>query len=426
MMRTLTIFILGLLFASHTAWGALPLREGEFRFRLGPFFEYASENGTNTCFAIRPFFSRVHDPRANRSITDVVWPLTHDIRTDTTVSGRVATVFYRSNTSDPERPDWTFSIPPFWVNGQGREDGKPYWGLFPIYGRIPRLVFIEDVRWTLFPLYLHYQTSAKIPIERDYILWPFFSLKHDEDVSRWGLWPIFGTKYEKDVSSRYAFWPIWTERIYHSEVKNGHAWMLFPLAQRIDADSEQGFGVLPPFFFYSRTTQGAKLVRFPWPFERYTDPNEDTWRFWRLWGRTHRGTRKGWWFLHPILTSQQQVTDNVRTSRFRFFPFYASDRDGVSDIHGQWRERSHYWRIWPFVSQASSENAGLERKALVLFPLRDTPSVDRNWAPFWTIYRADREPQHNTTHHELFWGLIKWQTHLHPQDPSFTSTKEMN
>ena len=394
------------------AW-ATPDAEGAFRLRVGPFFEYGSREGRGmTRLAVRPFFAWEEDRRnpPDRDM-EVVWPLSHFGWRGDAFHWRVVMTFWNDeDRTDRLTRDYSLAIPPLWVNGRDGEDA--YWGLFPIWGRMPKFLMLEDFRWRLFPLWLSYRTGGTQGVGRTYVLWPFFSLKHDDDVARWGLWPLYGTKCERERDSRYVLWPFWNDQTFHAPNHNGGAWMLWPLAERIDADTEQGWGLLPPLFRWSETTDGAFLLRCPWPlFERYRDRRESTWRAWRFWGMTHRGTRDGWWFLHPIVVSERQRTESRFVRRFRVWPFYVDEETVAYDIRGRARTQHRHFRVWPFYASDWHEGEGLRRRALALFPIREVPAVERNWAPFWTLYTATREPGSGEVLHELFWGLIWWRTH---------------
>ncbi len=396
------------------AWvWATPDAEGAFRLRVGPFFEYGSREGRGmTRLAVRPFFAWEEDRRnpPDRDM-EVVWPLSHFGWRGDAFHWRVVMTFWNDeDRTDRLTRDYSLAIPPLWVNGRDGEDA--YWGLFPIWGRMPKFLLLEDFRWRLFPLWLSYRTGGTQGVGRTYVLWPFFSLKHDDDAARWGLWPLYGTKRERERDSRYVLWPFWNDQTFHAPNHNGGAWMLWPLAERIDADTEQGWGLLPPLFRWSETTDGAFLLRCPWPlFERYRDRRESTWRAWRFWGMTHRGTRDGWWFLHPIVVSERQRTESRFVRRFRVWPFYVDEETVAYDIRGRARTQHRHFRVWPFYASDWHEGEGLRRRALALFPIREVPAVERNWAPFWTLYTATREPGSGEVLHELFWGLIWWRTH---------------
>lgn len=390
---------------------ATPDAPGESHFRLGPFFEYGSRNGELSRFAIRPFYawerSKIHDGDYDM---EVLWPLSHFGWRDEEFHWRVLMTFWQEADRTNQRSrDYSLAIPPIWFHG--RDQDKDYWGLFPIYGQLPKLALVEDFRWTLFPFYVSYRTGGSRAIRRQYFVWPFFSLKHDPDKTRWALWPIYGTKHEPDFDARFILWPFWNDQTFHAPNHKGSAWMLWPIVERIDADTEQGWGVLPPLFRHTVTTSGANLWRCPWPlFERYTDPRESTWRFWRFWGMTHRGSRSGWWFLYPITVKQEQKTVNVYNRTFRIWPFYTHDVSYGYDTEGKPHLQNSYFRIWPFYSSTYNTREGLRRRTLELCPIRDVPAIERNWSPFWTFYTATQEPGSDEVLHELFWGLIWWHT----------------
>ncbi len=407
MRRSLVVLLLLL---GGMAW-ATPDAPGEFRLRLGPVFEWKSSQGELTRFAIRPFMawekSELHRGDVN---LEVLWPISHFGWRDEANHWRVLLAFWNRSDSTLKRTrDYSFTLPPLWVHGRAQDED--YWGLFPVWGRMPRFFMVEDVRWGAFPLWLSYRTAGSQATRRDYFGWPFFSLKHAADRTRWALWPLYGTKRERGVDSRFVLWPLWNDRTFSAHNHNGTAWMLWPLMERIDTDTEQGFGLLPPFFRRSTTVDGATLTRCPWPlFERYTDPKESTWKSWRFWGMTTRGTRKGWWFLYPITVSQQQKTVNRYTRVFRVWPFYVSEETYGYDIHGQSHLQTEHFRVWPFFAFDYHEGEGVRKRSLVLFPIRDVPVIERNLAPFWTFYTATQKPGEDEVLHELFWGLIWWRT----------------
>jgi hypothetical protein len=131
---------------------------------------------------------------------------------------------------------------------------------------------------------------------------------------------------------------------------------------------------------------------------------------------THRGTRDGWWLLYPLLLKERQKTVNLYTRKFRFWPFYTNEVNFGYDIEGKPHLQTSYFRIWPFYASSYNEREGLRRKTFVLFPIRDVPAIERNWAPFWTFYSARQLPGSDEILHELFWGLIWWRTYPDPND----------
>lgn len=395
-----------------------PDQEGESHFRLGPFFEWRAEEGETSFLALRPFVSWEADTReASKDMDfDVLWPLTHaSWRGDSFQSRVLIALWHEENGVGIEDDDYVFIIPPVWING--RQNGESYMGCFPLAGYVPKILMIEDVHWVAFPLWLNFRTGGSRATPRNYFLWPFFSLKHDDDQTRWGLWPIYGTKWEPGVHSRYILWPFWNDVTYDSETKQGSAYMLWPLFEYVDTNKESTVGVLPPFFRYTTMTNGTFNLRCPWPlFERYRDNNESTWKSWRFWGMTRRGTRSAWWTLYPILRHTDQETESKYVSNTQFWPFYTNDYTYEYDDEGNPTLTSSYFRIWPFYSSMYHEDEGVRRRSLELIPVRDAPTLDRNLTPFWTFYQATQKPGEKEILHELFWGLIWWHTSVDDEE----------
>ena len=387
-----------------------------WRFRIGPFFEIATQQEQLSRLAIRPFFAweKSQSNPTDRDM-EVIWPLSHFEWNGTAFHWRFVLTFWQeADTTNRRSADYSLSIPPIWAHG--RDQDEPYWGLFPLYGKLPKFFLTEDFQWALFPLWLRYRTSGTRAIWRDYYVWPFFSLKYDPDATRWALWPLYGTKRETDFDARFVLWPIWNDQSFHAPRHTGSAWMLWPLCERINADTEQGWGFIPPLFRrHSYNVNALHITRAPWPLlEHITSPTENTWQGWRFWGISHRGTRDAWWLLDPILAHRKQTTPRMRTDRFTFWPLYTDEEQYTLDAQGTATLKSHYFRIWPFYSSTYNSKSGLVRKALVLFPIRDVPAVERNWSPFWTLYSATQVPGEPAVQHELFWGLIRWETHPQP------------
>lgn len=393
---------------------ATPNRAGAAHFRLGPFLEWRATEGTSNFFALRPFFSWEVSPHAaSRDVdVDLLWPLTHTAWRGSSFQSRVLiALWHEEHGHGVEKDDYFFTIPPLWIHG--RQRGENYAACFPLAGYIPRIFMVEDLRWVGFPLWLHFRTGGSRATPRNYILWPVFSLKHDDDQTRWGLWPLYGTKWEPGVHSRYILWPFWNDVTYDAPQKQGSAWMLWPLMESVKTNQERTVGFIPPFFRYTTMTNGTMNLRSPWPlFEYYRDRNERTWKSWRFWGMTQRGSRHAWWFCYPILRHKGQETASQVVSHTQFWPFYTHDVSYEYDAKGEKQLVSSYFRLWPFYSSKYHEDEGLRRRALELIPVRDTPAIERNLSPFFTFYQATHQPGDKEILHELFWGLIWWHTSI--------------
>ncbi len=370
------------------------------RFRIGPFFERRTTRAGGSFWAVRPFYSRVNDPLCGTRVTDVVWPL-GTFHRDREQSWWRMILAYGSDT-DVNRDDsaWKVALLPVYFQGRTRQ-GEDYRALFPVYGHIPHMLFMDDIDFALFPLYLDYEVNR---VGREYYLWPVFSRTGDaQEVKRTGVFPVYGRTQRRTSSHLYAFWPFWTSAVYETPRNPGSSWMLFPLCGEVDREKEQQWLVLPPFFSHAKT-DSAERWRLPWPFYVRLDTATSRSRsYWPVYGSSQDGDDCRRYAAWPLMEAFALTAKGRRTERRRFFPFYAGETVSEQDKDGVWRETESYTRFWPFFSRQS--DAGGDRlRALELSLIRYSGGIERNWAPFWTLYeRCERD---GAVEHDALWGLF--------------------
>ena len=378
------------------------------RFRLGPFFEYRATRDGGTFWALRPFYSRLTDPVSDTQVSDVVWPLGTCHRTHEQLWWR-ALLAYGAD-SDVSRDDsaWSAALFPLYFQGRTRQ-GEDYWALFPVYGHLPHVLLMDDINFTLFPLYLNYEVNH---VEREYYLWPIFSrMGDDPDVKRTGVFPVFGQTKRPESRNTYCFWPFWTSAVYDSPRNPGSSWMLFPLAGSVDREKEKQWLFLPPFFSHA-TTADAERWRMPWPFyETVTTKTSEKRSYWPFYGDKTSEDEQHCYAVWPLYDSFTLKGKKGREERSRFFPFYMKDTLYQNDQAGVEQVAETYTRVWPFYARKSSPE-GSHLRALELSLIRYSGGIERNWAPFWTFY--ERIEQKNEIAHDALWGLLKHRAAVAP------------
>ena len=63
--------------------------------------------------------------------------------------------------------------------------------------------------------------------------------------------------------------------------------------------------------------------------------------------------------------------------------------------------RHKFWPLYSFRRNGES----MRFRCLELWPLFETGGIERNWAPFWTLFRHERAKDFSET--ELLWGLFR-------------------
>ena len=355
-------------------------------FQIGPLYEQKPDY-----VAARPLFSQEGE------VTDALWPVFTAHRD----WWRFCYVLdYKAHTTDD---GYQFSVVPIWFNGEDKNYGT-YAGLFPILGNHPHVLFMYDVRFCLWPLWMNYKMprpSQKEWMETTSVLWPFISWRSD---GAWSFWPFYCLNKRRESVAQAALWPIVTWANYDEDRDTagaGYSWMVWPLYGQVRRARETQDMWIPPFFSYAQTASHNNLpprsrLRILWPFfEHEKGPTRERWSFWPLYetdttyayrtgAATSKVTRFGWKFIE------------LYDDETRVFPFYASGRN--------------HFRLWPlWESETEPETQITRGRFLALFPIRWVPAIDRNWAKFWTLYETESLPS-GQTNHALFWGLIRWTT----------------
>ena len=398
---------------------ANPSAPEPWRLRVGPFFEWHDRPDGGTLRAVRPFWSRETDPAMHTDEQDFLWPAAVRHMQSGNMWWRVLNAWGVANAADPEYTFWFF---PLWHHGRDRK-GDFSCGLFPVYGRAPHILFMDNVEYALFPLYLGYDVNG---VSRHYALWPVISCVPER--GSFGFWPLAGRARQRESTHWYALWPVATWALHDADRDTsgeGCSWMFWPLCGGVSRERESQWMFLPPLFGYAETPY-ARRWRAPWPlFERFNGTYKDSWMFWPFYTSSdlyridakrtladaaekprpepQSETRHYIWWL---VTDETTRSDKSRTESFRVFPFWTSEKTYRKNPDGTETVASSYRRFWPFWSSETKNGKNVQR-ALELCPVRHAPGIDRNWAPFWTLWGKEETPDGETVHTWL-WGLIEY------------------
>lgn len=382
------------------------------RFRIGPFFEYRAARGGGTFWAVRPFYAKVRDPVPDTRVTDVAWPL-GTFHRDREQSWWRLLLAYGSD-DDVTRDDaaWKAVILPVWFAGRTRA-GEAYRALFPLYGHLPHLALMDDIDFTLFPFYFNYEVNG---VERVYTPWPFYSrLSENPHLREEGVFPFWCRQIntKRQTERRYVLWPLWNSARYGNGRNPGSSFLLFPLYGEVNRERESQRLVLPPFFSHART-DSAERWRLPWPvyetretWDTRTTTASSQRSYWPFYGEFEGSDERRRYAAWPLFWHSRTESPERLAERTRFFPFYAREtlRRPSSGSEGL-RETERYTRVWPFFARETTPR-GSRFRALEFNLIRHSGGIERNWAPFWTLYERVELPC-GTVRHDLLWGLARW------------------
>lgn len=399
-------------------------------FRLGPFFESASDDAGNSMVAVRPFFSRESSSLTNeverRRETDILWPLGVSSVRDDHYYWRALLLFGTGVEDDPSSPEdpYRFRLYPFIFMGRS-QDGGEYSAFFPFGGRVRDLIILGDVKFFLFPIF----ASGKVQgAQMTTFMWPFYLTRHGKNVDQFRLWPFYGESEHRGFfitrRSHFIAWPFWSETEYEGQV-SGSGFVLFPIFghakyERKRRGTEESWTVLPPFFTYGRGDDGYRRLHAPWPFIRIVDADRVEERhYWPLYGSTVRKFEasnakhkneplialKNDYLLWPLFRRKQGIANGVTNLTVHApIPFYfhreASTTNALDKL------QNSYTRLWPIFSYRENSN-GKSVRFPELSLWSNSEQIERNWAPLWSLYAYRKKPS-GAYCNDLLWGFLSW------------------
>ncbi len=402
---------------------------GNRRWRaLGPVVDVRESDEGRDFLAVRPFYTRSDDISPATADQHIVWPVWTRRRVgDESQWSLCQVVFWRDWDVKESDSQYAFRILPFYYQGRDSK-GEDYLGVFPIAGSIHEFFLQDEISFILFPFYTHMRVND---VETWGYPWPIISGSSGSGVERFSVFPFYGrSKRRTDYDKYYVMWPFWNYAKFGFKDDTGYAYIAFPFYGHAKLDKQETFFILPPFI---RFTKGDKmnLIYCPWPFFQKSSGEKDKLYIWPFWGRKSHFDRNTWFFLWPLVLGERHMdARDIESKRTVILPvFFLETRHRKSEIEpSQDILLSKQLKVWPLVSYWKDEDRSLFR-APSLWPFRDYKAIERNYAPFWTLY--SRASWGAVTEDELLWGLFRYrrsdegESHL-SLFPLFSVSREEN
>lgn len=353
-----------------------------------------------TFYAWRPFYSSSTEPERWRK--DYLWPLYTKKGFKEEQYSRFLFFGYSTDFSpetDRER-NW---IIPFYFQGTSK-DGHDYLAIFPFGGTIYEFLGRDKVTFVLFPFYA---TSDINEVHTTTILWPFGSKATGDKVYRFRAFPFYVNNTLKgEFVKKYYLWPIVSTVEYTNDRNTGGGVVVVPIYGKIKTERADNYWVIPPFFRYM-SGENQWIVSAPWPFIQLAGGEMRKRIFWPFYGKKELGTLTRQYWLWPLVWNNLTQYSAHKQHRRKLVPFVHYQSDTVTKDtkkHTEGDVTSRYWKLWPLMSWDRVGDRSRFR-TLELWPLRNTPGIERNWAPWWTLYR--RMDIEGETGHHLLWGAYR-------------------
>lgn len=372
-------------------------------FDWDPFYQSLTATNGATFQAWRPFYSTSVDGEHWRQ--DYLWPLYTRKGFKEETYGRFLFFGWSTDFSPETSRHRTWVIPIYFQGTSADEEN--YFAIFPLGGTIDEFLGRDKLWFVLFPLYAE---SSINDVHTTTVLWPIGSKTTGPRVERFRVWPLYGTSVLKnEYRKKFVLWPIYNSVEYTNTRNPGGGFILFPVYGRVATEKALNQWFLPPFFRFAHG-DGQRIVYAPWPFIQWADGDVYKRYCWPIYGRKHEGplTRQFW--LWPFIWNSKTEYARHEQHRRMVLPLFYYESDLVTKPtkhHEVGDVTSRYWKLWPLMSWERNDETSRFRM-LELWPIRNTLGLERNWTPFWTLYK--REESQGVVNRRLLWGLYSQTT----------------
>jgi hypothetical protein len=399
----------------------LTLADGERTEAAGPFY-YSQRTDAEDIVAFPPFYSSIRDAGADFQADDFLYPLLTVVHYG---DERRWQLFQLLNASSGLEPDGSnvkqFTIFPIYFQQRAADTNLNYTAVVPFYGRLKHRLFRDEVYMVMFPAFLE---TRKRDVVTDNYFFPFVDVRHGDGLEGWQVWPFAGHEHKAVTTHTNGFGDT------NVVAGHDHAYYLWPFywsqINGIGTDNLETFNALLPFYAASRSPQcdstdvlwpffasiDEREKKYhewqgPWPFVIFTrGEGKHTSRVWPLFSESHNDSKESDSYLWPLYVYTRTHAEPLDRQRARV-AFYLYDRLSEKNT----ATGKEYIRLdaWPFFTWRHERN-GNERLQ-ILAPLEpavpDNPSVERNWSPLWSLWRAEHNAATGASSQSLLWNLYR-------------------
>jgi len=403
----------------------LTLTPGERTEAVGPFYslEYQERHRTLT---LAPVYSEERDPDTDSIWVDIAYPFLSYRR----FGGEYRFQFFQllsfaGGQNQDAGGTKRFTLFPLYFQQRSTDTNENYTAFLPFYGHLKDRLFRDEVDFFMFPFYV--RTRKKDIVTENYLA-PFYHRRHGLGLTGWQLWPFIG-KEHKDLTTI-------TNRYDELVTVGGHdkLFVLWPFYFRnqlgIGTTNPVSQRAMFPFFSLTRsplrdsttylwplgvTVTDDREKRFhevdaPWPLVVFAHgEGKTTHRVWPFFSQAHTEFLESDFYLWPLFKFNRAHSDPLDRTRTRLLYFVWSDIKQTNTETGKSLRRRD---LWPLYTGRTDFNGNSRHQVLALleplFP--NNRSIERDFAPVWSLWRAERNPGTGAASQSLLWNLYRRET----------------
>jgi hypothetical protein len=390
----------------------------------GPAY-YSETNETQAQWAMPPVWSWTSDPVTDVAEFDFAYPfLTYD-RFGSEYRFQIFQLFaFAGGQNQRESHQRRFTLFPLYFQQRSPEPELNYTAVLPFYGTLKNRLFRDEIHFVLFPAY---SQTRKRDLVTDNYLYPFFHLRHGDQLSGWQAWPLLGHEQKAPTLTTnradetvvvgghdrwFALWPFYLNNHTGLGTTNpAHEVAFIPAYSQLRSLNRDSTTVLWPFFSYVDDREKKYHEwELPWPVVIFAHGEGKTAnRVWPFFSQVHNNTLESDFYLWPVYKYNRLHSDPLDRERTRILLFLYSDVIQKNTATGQHLRRVDQWPLWTYHREYNGD-----RRLQILAPIEpylpNNKGVERNWSPLWSLWRSEARGDGSASSQSLLWNLYRRET----------------
>ena len=403
---------------------SLTLDLGERTEAVGPFY-YRQQIESEGTVAFPPFFSHFTDNVIDVEEYDFAYPLLTYDRYGSEYRWQFFQLWsFAGGKNQEDVQARRFTIFPLYFQQRSADPTLNYTALLPIYGHLKSRLFRDSIFFVMFPAYVQ---TRKRDVVTDNYLFPIFHRRHGNELHGWQFWPVCGQEH-KGITTR-------TDGFGDVETIGGHEKMfaLWPIYLKqttgIGTENERKeFAVLPAYSSLRSTNRDSTTVL--WPFFTWTDDREKKYhewdgpwplvviargegktitRYFPIFSQAHSATVESDSYLWPLYKYNRIRSAPLDRERTRILLFLYSVVNEKNTETGKSKGRTDFWPLFTHRRDFNG-NSRLQIFAPLEPVLPNNKSIERDYSPVWSVWRAEKNPVAEESSQSLLWNLYRRET----------------
>lgn len=412
----------------------LTLDAGERAEMLGPLFNRERREESSS-WAVPPLCSAGRNPSLDTADFDFLYPLITYDRYEAEYRFHILQLFAIAGGKDQQEAETRrFTLFPFYFQQRSTNSAQNYTALLPFYGDLQGRLFRDEIHFIMWPGYV--RTRKKDVVTENYFV-PFVHVRHGEGLAGWQFWPFYG-KEHKDVTTR-------TNGFGDMETAGGHdkrfvGWpFFFDQTTGIGTDNSEHQQAFLPFYSLTRSPlrdstsygwplgvtitddrgRGYHEVDAPWPLVVFAHgEGKTTRRVWPFFSRAATTNAQSDFYLWPIYKYNRFQSAPLDRDRTRILFFLYSKVNERNTDAGTVRQRTDFWPLFTHRHEFNG-NTRLQILAPLEPLIPNNKSIERNYSPVWSVWRAEHNAETGAASQSLLWNLYRRETSSNAKKCSF-------